>query len=803
MEPAAPAAADESTVRETHQIDGRSTFFESVGAPGARKFILVAEHARRTLHEKDGFPHVETGSVVFDGLFAMALEEVRENSVSEIRAHAFNHGLPIPLEAFETGEMWQYVWTRDISYAVDLGLASLDPARCVRSLMYKTSRFKDGVAGELQPQILQDTGTGGSYPVSTDRVIWALAAERVAHFLDEAERDQWIDAALPILCNTIEQDRLLVFDAETGLYRGEQSFLDWREQTYPLWTKENVLGVATSEALSTNCAHYIILETAARWSRRAGDVGRADRYVAYAAALRDAIRRQLYDASAGLLATYRLADLAGPTRARQYDLLGQSLAILSGILDVDEAARALRHYPTGPFGPAVHWPQDPTVPIYHNHAIWPFVTAYWIKSARHARGAAAMVAGIRSLVRAASLFLSNMENLDFGSGQIEGHAHGLSGPKINSRRQLWSVAGYVSMVQDAIFGLETHEGGIRFNPTLPNATRRELFPNAESIALRGLRYRGRTIDVELMLPTDAADAGEFLEASKIELDGVEIDANRFVAADALAAASRFVIHLRDARSAKDDAIAVVSEFEDASHHFGPPAPVWADEDVDASLPEEGGAVLIRCRAGDDKRVRYNLYRDNELISTGHADAEWRDAIDAGPPRVREYRVEAVYPESGNHSRLSVARRHVPASLAAIRIACPHHDGTCAELTLVVDAAGRHGMRVLYANGNGTIDSGLTCAVRRVEVRRAEAAVASGTIVLPQTGGAHINQHSSWFVVDLPAAGTYQVRIDADGEAVRNMSYFKHNEVYTDLQGGGPSPCNEATSRYLEVQPLGD
>lgn len=795
------ASAADAVVRETHQINGHSTFFESVGAPGSRKFIYVAEHARRTLHEKEGFPHLQTGSLVFDGLFALALEEVRENSVSEIRAHAFNHGLPIPLEAFETGEMWQYVWTRDISYAVDLGLASLDAPRCVRSLMYKTSRFKDGVGGALHPQILQDTGTGGSYPVSTDRVIWALAAERVAHFLDDADRDQWVATALPILCNTIEQDRLLVFDAETGLYRGEQSFLDWREQTYPLWTRASVLAVATSEALSTNCAHHIILETAARWSRRNGDVERADRYVAYADALRTAIRKNLYDESAGMLATYRLCDLAGPTRSHQYDLLGQSLAILSGILDVDEAARAVRHYPTGPFGPPVQWPQDPTVPIYHNHAIWPFVTAYWVRSARRARGAAAMVAGIRSLIRASSMFLSNMENLDFGSGHVEGHAHGLSGPKINSRRQLWSVAGYVSMVQDAIFGLETHEGGIRFNPVLPNATRREFFPAEPSIALRGLRYRGRVIDVELRLPADAADAGEFLEASKVELNGESIDCDRFVPAAALAERNTFVIHLRDARSAKDDAITVVSEFEDPSHHFGPPAPEWVEEDVDASLPEENGAVVIRCRNSPDKRVRYNLYRDNELISTGHADAEWRDPIE-GPPRVREYRVEAVYPESGNHSRLSIARRHVPASLAAIRIPCGHHDGICTNLTLVVESAGRHGLRVFYANGNGTIDTGLTCAVRRVELTRHDHVVATGHLVLPQTGGAHINQHSSWLLVDLPAAGTYQVRIDAEGEGARNMSYFKHNEVYTDLQGGGPNPCNEATIRYLEVQPLG-
>lgn len=787
-------------LREAYRAGEHSTFVEARGAPGARQFVFVAEHARRTIQELAGWQHVETGSAVFDGLFALSLEEVRENSVKEIRAHAFNNGSPIPLEAFETGEMWQYVWTRDVSYAIDLGLASLDAARCVRSLMYKTSRFKAGVDGDLQPQILQDTGTGGSYPVSTDRVVWAIAASRVAHWLEDPERDQWIEAALPILCNTIEQDRALVFDADSGLYRGEQSFLDWREQTYPLWTKANVLGVATSEALSTNVAHHAILSTAARWLGRVDDP-RADTYRGWADALREAIRSHLLDATSGLIATYRLVDLGGATRSHQYDLLGQSLAILGGIVNADEGARALRRYPTGPFGPPVQWPQDPTVPIYHNHAIWPFVTAYWIKSARVARAAKAMHAGIASMMRAAALFLSNMENLDFGSGEIEGQAHGLSGPKINSRRQLWSVAGYASLVHDAIFGLETHEGGIRFHPVFPTATRRECFGDATTLTLRNVNYRGRSIDVELTLP-DASDvSGELLEPASATLNGEPIDVDRFVPSEHLAEANVWRVALRVAHSAKDDAISVVSEFEDPTRHFGPPAPTWIDgDDADASLPEENAAVLVRCAPIDGARVRYNLYRDGEIISTGHAEPTWRDAIDAGPPRVREYRVEAVYPESGNHSRLSIARRYVPTSLAPIRIACAA-DGAACGLMFVVEAAGRHGVRVSYANGNGTIDTGLTCAVRRVELRQGDFA-AVGHVVLPHTGGAAIYQDSSWFTVDLPAPGKYEVTIDASGEAARNMSYFAHNEVYTLYAGGGPSPCNEATIRYLEVQPLG-
>src|SRR5690348_6039898 len=70
---------------------------------------------------------------------------------------------------FMAGAEWNGVWTRDISYSMILSLAMLHPRICKRSLMRKV---KNGV-------IIQDTGTGGSYPVSTDRMIWATAAREV------------------------------------------------------------------------------------------------------------------------------------------------------------------------------------------------------------------------------------------------------------------------------------------------------------------------------------------------------------------------------------------------------------------------------------------------------------------------------------------------------------------------------------------------------------------------------------------------------------------------------------------------
>src|SRR6185437_5371154 len=192
---------------------------------------------------------VQTASVLFDGLFAMAQDDLKLDSVSAIRDGAFDHGQPIPCHCFETGEKWPYVWTRDLSYSVDLGLWRFDPARSRNGLLFKLSgvRAKDVPQG-LYP--MQDTGSGGSWPISTDRVVWFLGAR---HLLGDKA---FADKMWPALNDTLAQDREYAFDAQMGLYRGETSFLDWREQTYPEWTKDNVVFIGQSFTLSTNVLHY-------------------------------------------------------------------------------------------------------------------------------------------------------------------------------------------------------------------------------------------------------------------------------------------------------------------------------------------------------------------------------------------------------------------------------------------------------------------------------------------------------------------------------------------------------------------
>ena len=92
--------------------------------------------------EQEGLPRVRSGNLAFDALFALAGTEMRLNSVSQIKDGNYNGGQAIDCDCFSTGEKWAYVWTRDLSYAADLGLALLDPQRVRNSLDFKLSGWR-------------------------------------------------------------------------------------------------------------------------------------------------------------------------------------------------------------------------------------------------------------------------------------------------------------------------------------------------------------------------------------------------------------------------------------------------------------------------------------------------------------------------------------------------------------------------------------------------------------------------------------------------------------------------------------
>jgi glycogen debranching enzyme len=783
---------------------------ETSGAGCMRTFALSSTADRkdnlptspRTVAERADRPSLQTNNDLFDALYQLALDEAGECSVSEIKDGAFRNGAALacaPGGCFETGRKWTYVWTRDTAYAVDLGLAWIDPVRAKNSLDFKLSPRRDG--SDLQ--IVQDTGTGGSYPVSTDRVVWALGAREVLRHLTGDARAQFAARTLDAIVNTAAHDRAVAFDADDGLYRGEQSFLDWREQTYPKWTVPDVVHIAESKSLSTNLAHLALLVTGTELAEEKGDATAASDLRAKADALRLAIRTKLWLPEDKQFSTYIPTRLdRGP--ARRFDLLGTSLAVLLDAATPDQARDAIASYPTLPKGPPVIFPQQKETPIYHNRGIWPFVTAYWVKAARKTGNDAAFDNGVYSLVRGASMNLSNMENLEAVTGKAWVDDGDFSGPVVNSQRQLWSVAGYIGMVHGAVFGVDATKSGLRVAPFMTRGLHRSLFPTTSSLVLNNLPFRGKKVSIVVRLPKDgpAAGGGAYRIAS-VRVNGASADGGVIEEAS-LAARNLVEVEL----AAPAAPAATVKTITDTSNYrvlFAPRTPAIT------SVALTGDKITLAIdRAGEASQdVTIAVYRDGTRIANGlpGTTTSWQDTSTNGESSPSHcYAVETRYAVSGN-----VSQRAQPAcfwgtgaaritTIPATSFAASGGSLTSAygrsffenwgdvghtlSATFTASRTGGHLVQATYGNGSGAINTGITCAVKRVVVEEAAGGkvVGSGYITMPQRADWASWGDSSFVRADLTSGTEYRVRVEGDARSV-NMSAFAHFADYTGGTGG--------------------
>ena len=102
------------------------------------------------------YPRLSTDNRLHEAIYNMGLDEM-VNAVE-------------PDTTLRTGKEWAGVWTRDVSYSILLSMAYLQPKASMISLRRKVDSLG---------RIIQDTGSGGAWPVSTDREIWCVAADGV------------------------------------------------------------------------------------------------------------------------------------------------------------------------------------------------------------------------------------------------------------------------------------------------------------------------------------------------------------------------------------------------------------------------------------------------------------------------------------------------------------------------------------------------------------------------------------------------------------------------------------------------
>jgi hypothetical protein len=795
-------------------------------ADGQRDFKLQSGTlpSARTWTDAPSVLQIRTKNPLLDALFSLAQQEVSENSVNEITDWSFNDQQPVLCPCFETGAKWHYVWTRDLSYSLDLGLSYLDPERSRHSLLFKTSKVRPELVarGLSQTEVaLQDTGSGGSWPISSDRVVWVLAASglssKAADGSSSADAQQvWQQQWFSIAQNTLQQDRQYLYSADLGLYRGETSFLDWREQSYPSWTAKDTVFLAESFALSTNVLHYVALQKAAA-AADVLDPEAAKEFRSWADALKTAINKAFWLPEQGLYASY-IGTEQHPQPIAQFDLLGLALAIEHGIASKTQAQQILANYPLAPAGPPVIFPAQSQVPIYHNRAVWPFVTAYALRAAKSQQHGALFSKLAMSMFQGAALHGSNMENFEWLTMRAHVEDGALSGPVVNSTRQLWSVAGFHDFVAGDLFGVKVAANQLKLDPYLPGQLVKDL-QLGEQLQLLQLPIGASTLDVSLQL-NGQAKAQQSFRLSKALLNGVavELTAEHQLVLDIhqfSMAHNQLALELTPVsepeqliRTLRVEEPARITERE-RRQLFAPVAPTLIAQQ------NSKGQLELKFDANGAVDTRFTLYKNGAVVKTktGKGFVESKVAKTA-----QCYSLVQTDKETGLTSlpgRTLCTDAGVQTFIAGSGLHSTDHELSSyldqpvyknwgqpeqqLQLTFTPEIDAKHGIKLQYFIDNGPINTGITAVVKQADVVCEGMSAQQVTLVMPHLATATEAGSSSQGYFRAKAGKPCQITIK-DGF---NMSYLQHFELYTGGKGGRSGPLNQAVIQAARIQPVAD
>jgi len=618
------------------------------------------------------FPQYHSGNTLADAIYNMSVEEM-------IKAVE-------PDSTFRTGKEWAGVWTRDISYSIILSMAHLQPEVAKKSLMRKVNKKK---------KIIQDTGTGGAYPCSTDRMIWATAAWEI--YKATGDKD-WLQQAYTIIKNSVEDDMHNAYDNVTGLVKGESSFLDWREQTYPKWMQP--ADIYESENLGTNAVHYnanMVLVQMAALLKKPADIAK---YNANALRIKAGINKYLWMADKGYYAQY-LYGRNFKTVSPRSEALGEALCVLFNITDVQKQQSLISTVPVTDYGISCIYPQIPNIPPYHNNAVWPFVQSYWALASAKTGNENSVMESIASIYRPAALFLTNKENYVADNGDF-------AGTVINSSNMLWSLSGNMAMVQKLIFGIEFRADRLFFHPFVPKALQGNR-------SLTNFRYRDAVLNISM--------EGYGDKIKSFLLDGKAV---------------KYYQVLSDLKGEHSIKIILANTF-------------WGTEEINKVENVTAPAVpVVSLKANKltwekvDGAAEYIVLKNGKEIakitatdfSVPVSDFNEYQVIAVSTKAVQSFASEPLYTEDSKW----ISSYEMEKSAARAEYAYKGYSGKgfvevsktvnqTINIPVTVNEAGVYAINFRYANGNGPVNTENKCAIRTLTVDNNLA----GTVIFPQRG----------------------------------------------------------------------
>ncbi len=685
------------------------------GRPG---FFMPIEQSWSRKNDLTSYPHLVGGNMLHRAVYNMALDEM-VNAVE-------------PDTTLRTGKEWAGVWTRDVSYSIILSMAALQPEASMISLMKKVNP---------SGQIIQDTGSGGAWPISTDRIIWVVAAYEIYKVTGDKS---WIEKVYPIGRRSIAKDDLTI-RSERGLVKGETSFIDWREQSHPRWMQ--TADIAQSEAMGTNVLYAAALKAMSEMATILGKKQEAADYSTKASELAAAIDATFYMPDKGYYGMYTYGRDHRILNPRA-ETLGEALAILYDIAPADRQREISQHNPITPFGPAIFYPQIADMPSYHNNALWPFVGCYWTLAQAKVGNEPGVAEGFGAIVRPAALFCTNKENFNLDNGDIY--------TELNSSNMLWCLSGNIALTQRILFGINFEKDGLRIAPFVPKSFEAER-------ELQNFPYRGARLDISVKGYGD--------KVKSLRLNGKELDPTKVIAAKALAKGGKIEVEMCS------EPIAAMS-INRQPNLKAPLTPIaWLEHDATI---QEGpalnllrwnpieyiGGYIVMCDGKEVARTRQTQY-------AATTPGEWQvigvagDGTQGFASEPRSNRTEIIADMEGESTAI-VSNEVSYRPQAKVEgyygkgFAEISRDSQAAKAVVEIAEEGEYAIRIRYANGNGPVNTENKACIRALMVDDQKC----GTVVMPQRGVANWN--------DWGYSNSVTTRL-APGKRVVSLRYLPEDE----------------------------
>lgn len=624
------------------------------------------------------FPQYDSDYPLQNAIYNLSLEEMLKDIEQD--------------STFRTGKEWSGVWTRDISYSIILSMASLQPKVSRYSLMHKVKNNR----------IVQDTGTGGAYPVSTDRIVWSIAAWEIYKVTGD---EDWLKQSYQIIRNSMEDDLKNAYDEKTGLFRGESSFLDWREQTYPDWMQP--VDIYESQNLGTNAVFYQATMILSEMADQLGDAEASEKYSQLANKVKNGINEHLWMSDKGFYGQYlygRNYKILSP----RAEALGEALSILFEVAGSEKQGTIVAKTPVTDFGITNIYPQIPNIPPYHNNGIWPFVQAYWSLAAAKAGNEKALEESINAIYRPTALFLTNKENFVAASGDF-------AGTQINSDEMLWSLSGNLGMIYKVFFGLDFKPNSLAFKPFVPKAY-------AGTRSLSNFKYRKATLNIEL--------TGHGNEIASFTLDG-EVQDSFEIPAD-----------LKGNHSIKIELANNTIEENEVNHlpvSFSPATPKvtfsqntlkWEEQEAVKEYKVLRNGEVFATTAKSLLEIPATAYAEYQVIAVGDGGYE---SFASEPIKVVNDESKVIYELEAAVAKASLPYKGFSGD-GFVEISKTRNKTLTLEVQVPAD--GMYAIDFRYANGNGPINTNNKAALRTLHCGDK----VLGTIVFPQRGTA---EWSDW------------------------------------------------------------